>query len=756
MQILKNKKNKIFKLVIFILLLLLANIYLLRDGFWFYQDTSFWPKNFNEALILLLQPFHSFTNLGYYLGYDQGIFSFTRILPSTYTYLLYYLFGFDNSQVVLSMSGYVFTFISFYFFTELFLEKKNVRFALSLLYTFSPLAVSLQTTVYYNAIVPLFLFSVYKFFYSDRNEKYLYLIINILSVYLWISYIRFIQIGILLILPYIIYFVLSKRRIEVRRLIIYILIYLLVLLPSIYSLYSQFINRSITAFNYATEFQSFVSKIPHYEVFNLLQSFNVYIYENTIFKSMGILLFIIFLILLITYSKKRYTYFLALNLSLAFLGITLNSLGNILSPDIYHIVIKFFPFIVNGSSFALFVSFLPIVVSIGILTEYRSKFLYLYSILFIVFTIMPLLNLSKFDLKNYSLKNIPNPYLEYFVNDYKGFPVSTLYYPNSCWRAKYMEQANTPTICINYGMNHYVSAILDNPRLSSGGSYFFDKVLMESLPVDNLRITHNLKSIFVANDIVKKKGYGLDIDDKGINDIVNFKNLLDQDLAVNKEVNNNFTHYYFADRDKYDYYIYSPAKLYEMDIESFVDKQVKLTEGGVFVDRNTVDIDSESVDISYKFDIQNPTKYYIEISNIKSKSSYLIQFNQTFNKSWKLQWIDKQTYDSIDCISRWESFSITSNRRCQYNGSIFDIRDELFNVIDKPTTVHTEGNFINNLWEIKNDKTLNLDTNNSMYAIVYYDRQPRLILSIIIAFTTFFGIIIIAIFQLLKNIIINL
>ncbi len=752
MDYIKTQKNKILKSIIFLAVLTLAHLYLLRDGFWFYVDTAFWPKSSSEALVMFLQQLHSFTNLGYYLGYDQGLLSFSRVLPVGYISALYYIFGLDFSQVIFSLSGYVLTFISFYLFTTMFFKNAKVRFILSMIYTFSPLAVSQQTTVFYNAIIPLFLFSFYKFFYSTRNEKVIYLLVNIFSVYLWVSYIRFIQIGTILILPYMIYFIL-KNKVSIKKFVLYITLYVLLLLPNIYSFYSQIISGSGTAFNYANAFQDFVSKVQHYQIYNLLQSFNVLIYENVLFTVIGIFLFVFLLILIITFPKSKYSGLFFLNISLAVVGLTLYSLGNIFPADLYHELTKVFPFIVNGPFWALYIIYFPVIVLLGIVTEHRTKFLYIFAFISIILTLIPVLNFSSFDLRNYRLDDVPKPYREYFVKEYSGYPESTFYYPGSCWRAEYMDKENIPTLCINFGVQHYVSSLLYNPRLSTSEGFSIDKLIQDQVPVDNLRITHNLKNIFVANDVVRKKGYGLDIGDKEIDAVDELKSLLDQNPLLEKDLNHNFTHYYFTDKDKYDYYIYSPDQIYEGELSTFLTNTIGTKSAGVFSNHDLIDRDYQTVDVSYKQDIYNPTKYYIEVSDLTDQNPFLIQFNQSFSSFWDIKFISKDRYNSVKCIDNWQSFELTSNKRCQYRGNIFDIGDELFALKNTDKNDHLHGNLMNNLWVINPDQISNIAEDNTAYAIIYYKKQPWFIVAIIISIVTIIGVALTMLIQEFKKIV---
>src|SRR5947207_561553 len=116
------------KIFLFVILLVLSNLFLFKSGYWFAQDTSYWPKNDLEAWTMLIQQFHVFSNFGYYLGFDQGLFNFTRIGVVTTIVLFKHFFGFSGSQIIFTLTGYLLVFLSFYFFSGIFFQNKNVRF----------------------------------------------------------------------------------------------------------------------------------------------------------------------------------------------------------------------------------------------------------------------------------------------------------------------------------------------------------------------------------------------------------------------------------------------------------------------------------------------------------------------------------------------------------------------------------------------------------------------------------------------------
>ena len=119
-----NISSKYIKVIIFLTLLISSNFFLLKAGYWFAQDTSYWPKNGYESLRMFTQQFQVFTNFGYYLGFDQGLFNFTRIVMVSIISLLSNIFGFSGSQIAFTLIGYILTFFLSIYSPEFFSKIK--------------------------------------------------------------------------------------------------------------------------------------------------------------------------------------------------------------------------------------------------------------------------------------------------------------------------------------------------------------------------------------------------------------------------------------------------------------------------------------------------------------------------------------------------------------------------------------------------------------------------------------------------------
>ena len=743
------RKSNIVKIIIFVSLLLLVNFFLLRPGFWFYQDAGFWPKTNHEAMALFLQQFHIFTNLGYYMGSDQGLLSFTRILPVGFTTFVFYILKQNNSQIVFTFTGYILSFASFYLFSGIFFKEKRLRYIMSLVYVFNPLSYTLQGYVFYNATVPLFIYSFYKYFFNKEGFRAKYLLLNIFASFIWVSYIRFVQGYSFIIFPYLIYLTLRNRReIRLNKIVIFLFSYLLIFAPVIFAFISQLLERSDTAFNYGNLFGNYIIKNKMYDAFNMFQSVGAKLYEGKWWSTLGLIVFAYMIYLITTFSKKKHSVLYLLNLSLILIGITMYGLGNIFGDTIYLQVIHFLPFIINGPYWAMYILGVPYVILIGLLTKDRIKHLYIFTFFLIVLATFPLLNLFDFQLQKYNIDSVPTAYKTYFITSYTSIPEASYYFLRDCWRAEFMNEANVPTFCINYG-HHYPPIIFDNPRVVSGNTNDISQFLYATTHINNLRITHNLKNIFVPNDMVKTKGPGPITETKEIEMAKNANLEFEENKLLSADNNQNFSNYVFVDKDKYDFLIYSPKTIiFSQDFNILTGDTLDMNTRPVILPKNSLQIPdaiSNNVKIEYKISPLEPYKYYLHVTNIDNVNSFLIQFNQKYSPIWQMKLISKAYYDEKSCISDWKTFTITNNSYCQYQNSFLDLGNvALLKKRNVSELKHFQGNFFSNTWVVSPQDS---QGENELYLVIIYAKQIYYIYTILIAGITLMGLFMIFIIQ---------
>jgi len=746
-------KDKFLKILLFFGLLLLANLFLLREGFWFFQDAAYWPRTYADAVKMFMFQFHSFTNDGYYLGVDQGLFSFTRVLVASSITLLFFLFGQGGSQLVFTLIGYILAFFSFYLFSGIFFSNRNLRFVLTLLYVFNPLSYSLQGYVFFQAIIPLFIYSFQKYFYSTKDIRLSYLLLSVFSAFLWVSYIRFLQSNFFVIVSYIIYlFFIHKKQLPLKKVIIFITAFFLLFLPIIFSFTSQLLERSQTAFNYGNIFGKFVVQYPMYDAFNLFQSVAPKLYEAEIWPVIGTIFFAGIIYLILLFPKKERSGFYFLNLFLVILGITFFALANIFGADLYRSLLTIFSFIINEPYWGLYVLVLPLTVLIGLIFGESRRYLYIFSGLFILLATLPLLNLSDFQLQKFNLAKIPQPYYEYFIKPFNGIPEGSYFIPSSCWRAEFMDRANTPTFCPNYGY-HYSPIFSDNPRIVSGDAYDLSQSLYSEEMLQNFKIISNLKYVFIANDIVIKKGPGPETGDAEIRLAKTARKIYDTSDSFIATRNENFTRYAFKDKDDYDFFIYSPASVVSTANKSLSDIQLNSSARPLIVNKeiaSRIPTISQSAAISYKISRNAPTKYYLRLSGIDLSRPVLLQLNQTFGDIWKLKVISEAEYNKIPCSTEWKQYPITNNKRCLFEGNAVDYRD--ISLLGKPTIGeerHFRGNLVGNTWLLDFDNTRQQNQGNELYLVITNTKQIYFTYTIIISIFTF---LLLSVFSIIQEI----
>lgn len=716
------------KVFIFISLLIFSNLFLLRKGLWLFQDAAYWPKTSQEASMMINQQIHSFTNYGYYLGFDPGLFNFTRIEVYLLSGLLYWAFGSGGSQAALSIFGSAMSFLSMYLMTGIFFKSKDARFLLSLLYVFSPTMYSLQGHTYYGITIPLFIYSFYQLFKKESKGKLIYLLLNVVSVFFWIAYIRFIPITAIVTIPIVVYLLLTKQIVlTVKRTVLYTVSYILLLSPVLYSFVSQLIEGADTAFNYRLVYGQAVAKLEFFEAFNPFVNLSINIYTHPIYVVIGLLLNVFIIWLIWSYKPRERSIFWLLNLAIVLFGIFTFGLANILGVTGYKDLIKYFPFVINGPLFAFFITSAPLALLLGKLTDNRTKYLYIFVGVAVCVGILPLININKFELSQTDLNQIPEPYQRYFIRQYFALPEATYYLYSTCWRARYMDDLNIPTGCYNFGL-HYSSISLNDPRLASGTTYQFAQNIFGDVNVDNLRITHNLKHIIVPNDMVLKNGPGSNTSETDLEMIPVIQKAFEQNTQLISHPNDNFIDYSYLNKNDYDFLLYAPKTTYPVDVNKWLSEHIDIYKVPVLVEKNgKSELSAISAPtIHYKANPNNPGTYYLKVTNISPDKPFLLQLNQAYLKSWQIKSISKQDFENVKCKSEWKYFSITNNYSCLYNDHLIDLNFLKFIQSHPVSAIHQTGNLLSNLWTINN-------SSSEEYFLVTYQKQDLYTIAILIS-----------------------
>jgi len=714
------------KIIILIFLVGLSTLFLFQKGLWLFQDASYWFKNYLEVKTALLNQIFVFSRLYYFHGYDLTVFPFTKIASVFLSYILFLIFGSQFSQIAFIISGFILSFVSFYLLTGIFLNNKDLRYILSLMYVFNPMFFSLlnQGYIHIFAATPFFIYSLYKYL-TTKGFRLKFLILNVFSVYLLISYIRFLEIGLILIVFYGTFLLIkNKVKIDLKKILVLIFSYVCLMAPyllSFFFLITKNTENSVSSFQGV--FQGVVANNYSYEAFNIFQSNNLTLYKSPIFIFLGLFLFGFLIYYAILKNKERKSSFYLLNLFLILFSITLYSLGQIVNSSTYFLFLKAFPFLQNVPFYSLYILIIPLIIFVSSLWESNKKALYLFSAMFIFVSILPLLNLSDTQLKKIDISKLPTSYQSYFVDPYSGIPNATFYIPNYCWKGNYTNDIYDP--CFNYGLQ-YSPIQQDNARMLFGANYTLARKLLEfkNLNLLNLRVTHNLKDIIVANDLTISPQADEISSKKAINLVKSAHAFFAKQDLLGSDTNDNFTKFYFKNQNAYDFFIYSPSSTVEKPVQQIFDNKLDIYKRPVIVNQTLKSgiANSGNISIDYKISNLNSTKYYVELSNFNS-NSFLLQMNQSYSKNWKIIWINAETFNSVKCGAK-SFFSITNNTSCSYSG-LFDPRDfSLLSNHSLSESSHLTGNYIGNLWVI-DPKTIPLAAihNGKAYAVIIYEKQ---------------------------------
>jgi len=613
----------------------------------------------------------------------------------------------------------------------LFFKNKEFRFLSSLIYTFNPLFYSFRGQGMVYAAIPLFVYSFYKFYTKEKGWAK-FLILNVFASFLWSGNVRFIQANLFLVIPYVVYlFYSQKLHLSIKKISVFFIFYFFVFLPMIFSFLIQFFQKTPGIFYFGTVFNNFVVKGRFLDIFNLFQSSNVILYNSKFFLFSGIMFFIVIMFLLLKSLQKK-SLWVFLNLALFVLGISFFKMGFIFGPFAYSLLIKIVPFLTNAPFYGLYIASIPLIFLIFEIAKVNKKAVYVGSLVYIVLALIPLLDLNDFKLQKFQIDKIPVSYVKDFIDPYRGIPEATDYFPYSCWRAAYMQKNNTPTQCFNIGMK-YKPISSDDPRGNSGTGYYLSKKLYENPNIDNLRVTHNLKNLVLANDIVEEKDAGPLYGTEDIKVLEQLKVFFNRNKNLSVVKNENFYRYFFKDKDRYDFLVYSPAEIILRDkVNSIFDNSLILSKKPVVLQKSTISKDIQGkVKISYKISQFDRTRYYLKIENVKRDKPFLIHLAQTFKPGWELVLINKKEFDKIEC-GNFRTFSITNNSSCQFNASLIDLNSVLF-LQKQKLGEHLLGNYVGNTWVIEPKELGNNIGRGEFYAVIFYKNQVYFILTILIS-----------------------
>jgi len=288
--------------------------FLLKDSWlWLYQDSFYWPLDrlHTWEIFKTSTAFNIYSNYWYYLWYNTWEFAFTRIIPFYPLFLFLNLVFWSYIGQALFVLSWI---LSAFWFSKklmsLFTSNNSSAYAVALFYTFNPYLIAIlnQSYIHAYAWLPLLLYSIYKYFIDD-NILNKYILSLFLAIFLLLSYLRFIFIGIILGVIFFI-FLIKHFKFIFRKIIILLGFSLFVFMPIIASFIWKMIWWwSSASSNFAEIFKWYIPVLWSVNTLNLFQYINIKgIYENKIiFMGISILLLIFILWSFITKDKKNNT-----------------------------------------------------------------------------------------------------------------------------------------------------------------------------------------------------------------------------------------------------------------------------------------------------------------------------------------------------------------------------------------------------------------------------------------------------------------
>ena len=741
----ENKIQFTVGIFIYILFVLVACSFLIfQRGVWAYVDVAWWPKNWFENQYILKLLISSWKNYSF-LGNPNFGMGFVRLPINTFIFFLSTLFNPDLSQILFYFFCYLLIYYGCVKLCHIFHIKSYFsKTVISCFYAFNPFAIHLisQPPIFcaYSAI-PLFFFSLISFF---KLEKARYLFINIFSFWLILFYPR-ISLQVIFFTLLIIFFFKEdvKKHTQLKKACLFSSFYIWLFSGCLFSL---LFSKYIYSINYipyvkSLHFEDFVHNLKNLSLLKYLilryayPSFPSTFYDSTIFLIFSLLFFVCLYLLLLS-LKIHKSIFRSFWLTIA-IYITLLIAGKFLPKALINVIyLKLIPFLAFNVRW-IYVS-LVIAVTGGMIYLFKtnlSKKAYIMLTItvfsYITISITPLL----FYKQNYRLHKIQKSSIVSLLKTSKKFSFlrAMWYFPKNRENALLFKKFPYPCRFLN---DSRIRVLFEgNPRMEELRELILYKKLIKDWNLLDNAFIFSLKDIFVFNSKVLQNP---------TKKFDSFPNLNYKEQAIKalffltrnskmflKDKTREYYHFTYKDCKSYDFFIYNPYKLILSDDLTILSKlDLHINERPLILNTSssnalssfkTLDTD---VKIEIKVPLNNPTKYYIRVSNIDG--SFLLHFNQTFSPYWKLFFINKEEYESIKPASKWEKFPLTNNKKCLYRDSLLGLENFkiAFTKTSLPDKYHLKGNFLGNTFLITNQSVPREYKNSKeLYLVLLYKPQ---------------------------------
>lgn len=743
---------------------------------WLYLDAWAIPITLERGYHVLTS-FLSSISLGTYWWYDNSLLLSSRfigyfflILPDQ---LLYILFTVINFVVWYNISKLLFS--------------KNISIIGGILFSFNPLVLSflnLPSFIFSYTSLGIFLLSVV---YIIKTKRWIFVFIIILSLYFLISYTRLIGIyGIFVLILWIFY--IKNIVLFIKSNLFYcfkvVILIILSFIPFIFSFIYPYIDGQKLYFtwvwNYAnssTIYSSYLyNGLKYTDFYNFFAikeiSANLAnVFQKTDIFSILSFVFIIWILIYIWFFIKYKTKILKLLTAIYLLIIFIIAGPKFLSENVFtSIAYKYFPFIASTTNW-LYLIVIPCFIFFVMyaITHTKSKIwkwvLYSWVWIYIFLSIFPFLwiqynqKLDSIPLKNFP-KNIQQTFHSPFWENNPSLflPADPLYFTWSPY-----------PLYISSNNNSFRTLFSWNSRIVNAKQADLNRLIMGDFNIAQFWVLFNLKNVFVFKDVRNAWPWQFNfftIKDYESEAKIQYITLLWNDSFYIKQDNENFAQFGLKNDDNYEFFLYTPAKIENYEMEEFFSEENNIDilnkpiniDWNSFQKPNEIDFfeipeENKNIAIRYKKSVLQPTKIYAKFGNIDVTKPFLVQLNQTFGKSWKIKWISKEEFEEKECIDEYKTFKITQNAYCNYKAQILDIWDTKYlNNPEVPEKNHFEGNFVWNTWLVKPENIPeSLKNEKELYAVIIYEKQIWYNWALLISGITFVILILLTIFQEIKN-----
>ncbi len=709
----KNKTKFRVGISIYAFFILIACSFLFfQSGVWLYLDFCWWPKQTAQTEILLKNIISCWRNFSFY-GDDTFFFNFRRLPITIAIFSLNKLFNPNIAQILFFLLCYVILYYGCVKIVKLLPEKANFcKILVPCLYAFNPVAVHLISqgpTFMAYAFIPLFLYSLIGYFGSGKLK---FLLLSVISFWFILYYPRITLEVIFLSFLLLIFF---REHIHVKKIGLASFFYWWVFLGIFFPILSgQITETGYINFHETKHLQLFLNSLRNLQFLayfppkEIIPNFASSFY-NTTFFSISFFLFIGVLLFLNLYYQKYKD-----NLSLFSL------IGMVACFGLF-VVSKFLP---PGLIKILYLRIMPFL-------AFNVRWVYVLLIIFIILNLISVLNcdLSKkmqviifLITIQYILVSLTTIFL--YRSNYKLYkiPLTSSWPPsfgkisgNNFIKAMWFFPTNRAgsllfnefpyPLCPSYNPI-FLPLFSKNPRVVDNTQVELRNNL-NSLPFVRNSFIFSLTDIFVFMDIRNPKPYefdyfpGKNYEEESKKWNISLKK--DKKFSLISE-NKKFSLFTYKSKSLYDFFIYNPAKvIISKETSIFSKMDLNIEERPVILSSSSSSkllSFLESLDSNVKIEIKipsnNPTKYYIKVSNINS--SFLLHFNQTLSPYWKLFFINKEEYDSVKPITNWAEFPLTNNKKCLYKDSLlgFENFKIVFTKKQLPDQWHFRGNILGN------------------------------------------------------------